>query len=350
MAPADVERILVVGVLAVVDQQVGVAGEVVTGDPLRLVLGENGPQRRLVVRDIADGRVALGDAEAERWAAVVDRLAADGRRAELPLAGRRVAEEDVAGELTDLHRRKRRRDVAGDSVLEGGLGRGRAPDRDVGVGAKAGREEHQALDVVQVQVREQDVHVGRNRQVQAQRADAGAGVEDDVLAARERELHARRVTPVSVHLRPRRRNRSASSPDLESHVRSLRLPSWGQKKIIAPEEPSSDATIGKALDSISRMAPLAERIVNTAWAGRPSRTARVVGRSSSGSGVPLESNGPYVVVHSSGDIRPTSSNERPRRAPAASLKKTSAASWSIRNAGVEMLVRRLRARISSRGF
>ena len=48
-------------------------------------------------------------------------------------------------------------DVAGDPVLERGLRRGRPPDRDLHVGAEAGREEHQALDVVEVQVGEQDV-------------------------------------------------------------------------------------------------------------------------------------------------------------------------------------------------
>ena len=116
----------------------------------------------------------------------------------------------------------------------------------------------------------------------------------------ERELHARRVAPVAVHLRPRGRDRSARAPDLDPHESSPLSSSRGQKKIIAPEDPSSEATIGNALDSIERLLPLADLIVNTACAGRPSRTARVVGSSSSSTGFPFASNGPYVDVHSSG--------------------------------------------------
>ena len=40
VAPADVGRVLLVGVLAVVDQEIGVAGKVVAGDPLVLDLAE----------------------------------------------------------------------------------------------------------------------------------------------------------------------------------------------------------------------------------------------------------------------------------------------------------------------
>src|SRR5204863_9872488 len=166
------------------------------------------------------------------------------------------------------------------------------PDRDVGVSAEAGREEHEALDMVQMEVRQQDVHVRRAGQVEAQRADPGAGVEDDVLAARQGDLHAGGIAAVAIHLGPGRRDRSASSPDLEPPGLALPLRSCGQKKIIAPDDPSSEATIGKALDSISCLPPLAERIVNTACAGRPSRTARVVGSSSSSTGWPFALNGP----------------------------------------------------------
>src|SRR3954453_11722948 len=160
----------------------------------------------------------------------------------------------------------------------------------------------------------------RDREVESERADAGPRVEDHVLATCERELDARRVAAVTVHLGPRGGHGTPRAPHLDPHAWSSRLPSpCGQKKIMAPEDPSSEATIGNALDWISRLSPLADLIVNTACAGRPSRTARVVGSSSSSTGFPWESNGPYVEVHSSGLILPTSSNERPSSAPAASL-------------------------------
>ena len=125
--PADVVGVLLVGVLAVVDQQVGVAGEVEARDPLRLELVERRAERRLVVGDVGERRVAVGDPVAERRPAVGDGLGADRRAAELPLGRRGVAEGDRAGKLADLDRRQRGGDVAGDAVLERGLGRGRAP-------------------------------------------------------------------------------------------------------------------------------------------------------------------------------------------------------------------------------
>ena len=77
MAPADVLGVLLVGVLAVVDEQVGVARELVARDPLRLQLRERGAERGLVVGDVAERRVALGDPVAERRPAVGHRLGAD---------------------------------------------------------------------------------------------------------------------------------------------------------------------------------------------------------------------------------------------------------------------------------
>ena len=109
------------------------------------------------------------------------------------------------------------------------------------------------------------------------------------------DLHAGGVPAVAVHLRPRGRDRASRAPDLDPHRRASSPPfvaRGGQKRIIAPEDPSSEATIGKALDSISCSSPLAERIRNTAWAGRPLRTAWVAGRSSSGDRLAVVAEGP----------------------------------------------------------
>jgi len=77
VAPALVTRVLLVGVLAVVDQQVGVAGEVVAGDPLLVQVLEVGAEPGLVVGDVAEARVPVGDPVAERRSAMSDRLGAD---------------------------------------------------------------------------------------------------------------------------------------------------------------------------------------------------------------------------------------------------------------------------------
>src|SRR5436190_23534261 len=293
MPPADVGGVLLVGVLAVVDEDVGVEREVVSRDPLGLDLVEDRAQGRLVVGYVADRRLTVGDPEAERRPTVVDRLAANRHRAELPLDRRRLAEGDRTGKLPDLDRRQGGRDVTSDPVLKRRLRRGRSPHGDLGVGAEARREEHQALDVVEVEVGEEDVDARRADQVQAQGPDPRARVENQLLAVSEVELDARGVAPVAVHLRSRRGYRAPGAPDLDPHP-SAPEPVFasGAKKRIAPEDPSSDATIGKALDSITCSAPRDDRIRKTAWAARPLRIASVVVSSSSPNGLPSSPNGP----------------------------------------------------------
>jgi hypothetical protein len=109
-------RVLGVGVLAVVDQQRGVAGELEAGDPALVQGLEIGAESRLVIGDVGERAVAVVDPVAERRAAVGDRGGADPRRADLPLGLRAMAEGNVAGELADLDRGERRRDVATISV------------------------------------------------------------------------------------------------------------------------------------------------------------------------------------------------------------------------------------------
>ena len=95
-----------------------------------------------------------------------------------------------------------------------------------------------------------------------------------------RQLHAGRVAAVAVHLRARRRDRATRPPDLEPHSRCRRSRSSGQNRIIAPEEPCSEATIGNALASIFRLSPPGDhdregRVRRAAPADRLGRLQRV---------------------------------------------------------------------------
>src|SRR5215212_2963008 len=291
MAPAGVARILVVGVLAVVNEQVALTRELESRYPLTLEARQIRTERRLVVRDVAERRIPCGDPVAESGAAMRDRFGTDRGRVEFPFRGRGVAERDRAGKLAHLDRGEWRGDVACDAILERRLGRGRAPDRDLRIRAEARRKEHQALDVVEVKVSEQDVDPRSSQEFEPQRANSRAGVEDQLLATREHDLHAGGVAAVAVHAGAGSRYRSACSPDLDLHV-SL------QKKIIAPEVPSSEATMGTALASIPWFSPSADRILNRAWAGRPSRIDALNGRSRTLTGFPSSAKGPNVAVHS----------------------------------------------------
>src|SRR5262245_57649193 len=99
-----------------------------------------------------------------------------------------------------------------------------------------------------MEVSEQYVHVGRGREAQAQGPDPGAGIEQQLLAAVQEELDRGRVAAVAVHLRSRCGNRAPGAPDPDLHALSAFCSSVGQNRIMAPEEPSSEATIGNALD------------------------------------------------------------------------------------------------------
>ena len=68
-----------------------------------------------------------------------------------------------------------------------------------------------------MQVGEQNVDPPAALQVDAERPDSGAGVEDQLVAARERHLDARGVAAVAVHMRPRRRHGAARAPHLDLH-------------------------------------------------------------------------------------------------------------------------------------
>src|SRR5687767_15136751 len=97
--------ILVVGVLAVVDQHGGAACQIESRDPLRLELVEVHTERWFVVGDVTERGVALRDPVAERRSAMADRGGAYGGRADLPFRLRRVAEGHLTGQLADLDRR-----------------------------------------------------------------------------------------------------------------------------------------------------------------------------------------------------------------------------------------------------
>ena len=181
--PAEVVRVLRVGVLAVVDQQVGLPGEGVAGDPLRLEVIEDSEQRGLVVGQIAQRHPAVFYAEPQRRPAVVDSFGADARAADVPLAHRAVAKVELAGQLAHVDRSQGGGKIARDAHFQRHTRRRGPPDGHAIVRVEQGREEEQALNVVEVQVGEQDVDVlSAGAQVRWQVADPGAGVEYQVMS------------------------------------------------------------------------------------------------------------------------------------------------------------------------
>ena len=85
MPPADVVGVLLVGVLAVVQQQRRVLRKAEARDPVVVERLERDAEGGLVVRDVTERGVALLDPVTERRPAVGDRGRGDPRRADLPL-------------------------------------------------------------------------------------------------------------------------------------------------------------------------------------------------------------------------------------------------------------------------
>ncbi len=264
MSPTDVGLVLVVGVLAIVNEHRRALRELESGNPVVGELGQRRAESRLVVGDVAERGGAVVDPVAERRAAVVDRLRADSGGTDLPLDRVRLAEGHERGQLADLDRCEWRRDVAGDAITQGGLGRSRTPDHDLGLRPERGREEHQTLDVVEMQMGEQDVdRLLDTGQREPEVADARAGVKDQRAAVRQRHLDAGGVAAVPHRLRARSGDRPPRAPHLDLHRASSPSTRWssdtGQKITTAPLEPPGP-TIGIVLASTSACSPPAARI------------------------------------------------------------------------------------------
>src|SRR5262249_23663377 len=137
----------------------------------------------------------------------------------LPVDLGAVTEGDVAGELFDLDRGEWGGDVAGDPLSQRGLGRARAPDHDLGLRLEGGREEDEALDVVEGEVGEEDVEAGGLRgEGEAEIADPGAGVEREQRAVGEGDADAGGVAAVADRVGPGGGDRAARAPELELHL------------------------------------------------------------------------------------------------------------------------------------
>ena len=183
-------------------------------------------------------------------------------------------------------------------------------------GRKQRREEHEALNVVEVEVGQEDVdavRLGREREAEA--ADAGACVEHHERAVGQRDRHARGVAPVAAGLPPRRRHRPASTPDRHLQVRPPRR--RVTRRSPSPCVPDM-VTIGIAVTWISCSRPSRARMRKRPSAGRLRRRATVSGSSCQGSAGPRRP-ADRTPCPSAPEPAGPSSKRRPSSAPAASL-------------------------------
>ncbi len=220
MTPIGFRRELVLGVLAVVEQQVHIVAKLEDG------VGDGAAvEWRLMVGQVRDGPALGFDAVAQGDAAVRDRTGHHLGRPDGEVLVPGVDHDHLAPELIHVDREYRRLHRRVEGVLEGPLRLSRTMDREPGPGVLQGAEERQTENVVEVEVGQE----GGRLQGRARCCACPQG-------ARRRALEAR--------CRGRR-----------SRARPLRSRSGGTRcspHIAGSDPPSTDRTPGRRRTSRSR--------------------------------------------------------------------------------------------------
>ena len=138
VTPAAVRGVLVLGVLAVMDEERRTAGERVSGDPGRRGGGEVLAESRLVVGQVAEAGPVLTKPVAQRRSPVGDERRPQLDRADSPRLRGDIPEGHVGGKLADLDRGERVGDVAGETLAQRAPCGRRAPDGDLDLGIEEG--------------------------------------------------------------------------------------------------------------------------------------------------------------------------------------------------------------------
>lgn len=196
MAPADAGGVFGGGVLGVVDENVRLVDE---GADVALAAqggtgwGGLGAAGGVGATDLVVGRVderaCRGiEAEGDASARVMDSGGAGADLADAESEGAQLFDGDGAGHLGEGDGEEGGFDGSGDRAFEAGPGASPAEDADFLTGEVGGGEEGETLDVVPVGVGDEDADAGGvvlqfTDEGFAQFADAGAGVEDDDIAA-----------------------------------------------------------------------------------------------------------------------------------------------------------------------
>src|SRR5436309_7306354 len=222
VSPTDLAPVLLLGVLRVVDHEVGAAHERDVTLVARVLRNPawQAPER-LVVGHVGERRPAARQPVPDRRPGVVQvlRLYAHLSDAEEALVELRVV--DTAPQLAELDGEVRVLHLPGHRLLEAPLEAARRVDVQLGPGQERGDEEREALDVVPMGVADEEVESHRlghrPNEVEPEPADAGAAVEDDDGPVGGAYLGARRVAAVDGGRGSRRGDGSSRAPESDLH-------------------------------------------------------------------------------------------------------------------------------------
>ncbi len=224
MTPAVLVRHVGVGVLRVVDQHVD-AVQVL--DPLIEGRRRRAGRIEFVVGDVGDRHAAVVDAVGDAAARMVQRALDDahaGALVEFAFDALELADV-VRRQVLGVHREGHAVHLLEQRTQQLAPRRNADVDVDVAVGLVDRIEERVTHDVIPVAVRHQDIgRVALFRELLAEQADAGAGIEYEVVAVVELDVHARRVAAVLDRLRSRCRGRAAHAVKGDHHSVDFAVP------------------------------------------------------------------------------------------------------------------------------
>ena len=134
----------------------------------------------------------------------------------------RVVERQVRGNIIEVDREQRRREIHRNPLGERLNRRRWTPEVNLDVGIEQRPEEPETLQVVKMEMAEQDVQLRARSRLQqdAQWPYPGARVEHQYLSAGKPHLNARRVAAVLDGIRAGRGDRAAASPHPRQHQAS----------------------------------------------------------------------------------------------------------------------------------
>ena len=169
----------------------------------------------------------------------------------------RVMERQVGGNIIEVDREQRRREIHRNPLGKWLNRRRRTPDVNLDVGIKQRPEEPEALQVVKMEMAKQDVQLrARSRlQLDAEWPYPGAGVEHKDLSARKPHLNARRVAAVLDGIRAGRSDRAAASPHARLHQASSSSSSTSQNTETTPCISAVEPNNGYAVACTRRCTP-----------------------------------------------------------------------------------------------
>jgi hypothetical protein len=176
--PANAARIFLLCVLSVVDQQIGIEGEIIAGNPIRgrpPIVREN--KGRFMIGEINSATTVCLNAISHSGTRMTNERASDAERANAEWGTRHLMRDNLR-QVTKVHWKHRRRQVSRKPILEPQHAARRPPNVDINPRVIERTKKARALYVIYVEMSKKNVDTSScSGDLRCQSADAGPSVQ-----------------------------------------------------------------------------------------------------------------------------------------------------------------------------